>query len=115
MLQPRPLPAAHKPGVADPSYNQLSFLLGANGFGAAIAPGKFLDAARGVDKLLFAGEKGMTSGANADLNIFTRGAGVIHRAACADHICLVVFWMNACFHLLKEARNVSAEGNFCKR
>ncbi len=115
MLQPLPLTAAHKTGVVDPGYNQLSFLLGANGFGAAIAPGKLLDAARGIDKLLFASEKGMTSGANTDLNIFTRGASVIHRAACAHHICLVIFWMNACFHLLKEAPNVSTEGNFCKR
>jgi hypothetical protein len=103
--------------VVDSRYSQaqLSFLLGPNGFSAAIAPGKFLDAARGVDKLLFAGEEGMTSGANADLNALARGAGVIHRAASADHICLVIFWMNACFHLLKEAPNVSTEGNFCKR
>ena len=67
--------AAHKTRVADPGYNELSFLLGASGFSAAIAPGKFLDAARGVDKLLFAGEKGMTSGANADLNVLDAWSG----------------------------------------
>jgi hypothetical protein len=39
---------------------------------------------------------------------------VIHRAACAHHIRLVVFWMNACFHLLKGARNVSAHDSSCK-
>ena len=96
-------------------YNELSFLLGPGSFGAAVTAGKFLDSARGIDKLLFAGEKGMTSGTNADLNIATRGASVIHRAACAHHISLVIFWMNACFHLLNGARNVFATSDFCKR
>jgi hypothetical protein len=27
---------------------------------------------------------------------------VIHRAACANHICLVIFWMDAGFHLERE-------------
>ena len=96
-------------------YNELSFLLGAGSLGAAVTAGKFLDSARGIDKLLFAGEKGMTSGTNADLNIATRGASVIHRAACAHHIRLVIFWMNAFFHLLNGARNVFATFGFCKR
>ena len=80
-------------------YNELGFLSGADSFGAAVTPGKFLDPARGIDELLFAGEKGMTSGTNADLNIATRRAGVIYHAARAYDISLVVFWMNACFHL----------------
>ena len=96
-------------------YNELSFLLGAGSFGAAVTAGKFLDSARGIDKLLFACEKGMTSGTNADLNIATRRASVIHRAACAHHISFVIFWMNACFHLLNGARNVFATSGFCKR
>ena len=96
-------------------YNELSFLPGADSFGAAVTAGKFLDPARGIDELLFAGEKGMTSGTNADLNITTRGASVIHRAACANHISLVIFWMNGCFHLLNGARNVFASFGFCKR
>ena len=104
-----------KAGVSAPATVQLSFLLGASSFGAAVTAGKFLDPARGIDKLLFAGEKGMTSGTNADLNIATRGARVIGRAACAHHISLVVFWMNACFHLLNRARNVFATAGFCKR
>jgi hypothetical protein len=95
--------------------NELSFLLGAGGFHTAVPADKFLDATRGIDKLLLAGEKGMTSGTNADLNIATGGAGVIHRAACAHHISLVIFWMNACFHLLNGARNVFANAGFCKR
>jgi hypothetical protein len=96
-------------------YNELRFLLGAGSFGAAVTAGKFLDPARGIDKLLFAGEKGMTSGTNADLNIATRGASVIHRAACAHHISFVIFWMNACFHLLNGAQNVFVTADFCKR
>jgi hypothetical protein len=96
-------------------YNELSFLLGAGSFRAAVAAGKFLDSARRIDKLLFAGEKGMTSGTNADLNIATRGASVIHRAACAHHISFVIFWMNACFHLLNGAQNVFVTAGFCKR
>ena len=96
-------------------YNELSFLLEAGSFSAAVTARKFLNPARGIDKLLFAGEKGMTSGTNADLNIATCGASVIHRAACAHHISLVIFWMNACFHLLNGARNVFATFGFCKR
>ena len=96
-------------------YNELSFLFGTGSFHAAVSAGKFLDPARGIDKLLFAGEKGMTSGTNADLNIATRGARMIHRAACAHDISLIIFWMNACFHLLNGARNVFATAGFCKR
>ena len=96
-------------------YNELSFLFGAGSFRAAVSAGKFLDPARGIDKLLFAREKRMTSGTNADLNIATRGASVIHRAACAHHIGLVIFWMNACFHLLNGARNVFVNAGFRKR
>jgi len=108
--------SAAKPGAWHKRlYNELSFLLGAGSFRAAVTAGKFLDPARSIDKLLFASEKGMTSGTNADLNIATRGAGVIHRAACAHHISLVIFWMNACFHLLKEALNVFATSGFCKQ
>ena len=96
-------------------YNELSFLLSPRGFGAAIAASEFLDASGGIDELLFAGEKGMTSGTNTDLNIAACGASVIHRPARAHHIGLVIFWMNACFHLPNEARNVSARAAFCKR
>jgi hypothetical protein len=103
--------------VIDSRYNggQLSLLPGTGSFGAAITAGKFLDATRGIDKLLLASKKWMTSGANADLNIAPRGAGVIHRAARANHIGFVIFWMNACFHLLNGAPNLSANVYFCKR
>ena len=110
LCQPRRKPRKHS-GL----YKKLSFLLSASSFGAAVAAGKLLDPARSIDKLLFASEKGMTSGTNADLNIATRGASVIHRAASAHHISFVIFWMNACFHLLNRARNVFATAGFCKR
>ena len=95
--------------------NQLSFLFGASSFGAAVTAGKFLDPARSIDKLLFAGEKGMTSSANTDLNIAARGAGMIHRTACAHHICRVILWMNTGFHLWKGARNLLAQRALRKR
>jgi hypothetical protein len=103
--------------VIDSRYSevQLSFFLSAGSFRAAVTAGELLDPASGIDKFLFAGEKGMTSGTNADLNIATRGAGVIDRAARAHHISLVIFWMNAFFHLLNGARNLFANAGFCKR
>src|SRR5262245_1739277 len=78
---------------------QLSSLLSARGFDAAVATSEFLDAPGGIDELLFASEKRMTSGANTNSNITARGTGVIHRAARTDHIRLVILWMNPCFHL----------------
>jgi hypothetical protein len=92
-------------------YNQLSFFLSPSGFGATVTTGKFFDAPGGVHKLLFAGEKWMTSSTNTDLNIATSGAGVIHRAARANNIGLVIFWMDAGFHLQSGARNVIARSH----
>src|SRR5881275_3234016 len=84
---------------------QLSFFLSSRSFGAAVTSGKFLHPPGGIHKFLFACEKWMTSRTNTDLNIATSGAGVIHRAACAHHIGLVIFWMDAGFHLRNGARN----------
>ena len=92
-------------------YNKLSFFLSSRGFGATVTARKFFNAPGGIHELLFAGEKWMTSGANTDLNIATSGAGVIHRAACANNIGLVIFWMDAGFHLQSEARNVIARNH----
>ena len=89
-------------------YKNLSFLLSPRGFGATVTAGKLFDAPGGINKLLFAGEKWMTSGTNTDLNIATSGAGVIHRAACAHHVGLVIFWMDAGFHVRNGARNLIA-------
>jgi hypothetical protein len=97
------------------SATQLSFLVSSRGFGAAIPAGEFFHASGGIDKLLFAGEKWMASGTNTDLNIATRRAGVIHRAARTDDVGLVILWMNAGFHVRKRGRNVTARMILCKR
>lgn len=94
------------PRQSEVAKAQLSFLFGSRGLGAAVAPGKFLDAASRINEFLFAGEKGMTSCANADLNIAARGAGMIHRTACAYHIGFVILWMNIGLHFWKRARNL---------
>jgi hypothetical protein len=51
---------------------QLRLLGRARGLGAAVTAREFLDAAGGVDKLLFAGEKRMASGTDADFNVTLR-------------------------------------------
>jgi hypothetical protein len=95
-------------GIDDPSYrNQLSGLARAGRFGAAIAPGKFLNSARRIDEFLLAREKRMTSGANADSNIAACRAGVIHRTAGANHVGFVIFRMNVGFHRRKRSANLT--------
>ena len=80
---------------------QLSFFARTRGLGAAVALGEFLNPTSRVDKFLFAGEKRMTSGADTDSNVAPGRAGVIHRTACANHVGLMIFWVNACFHVRK--------------
>ncbi len=92
-------------------YKNLSFLLSPGGFGATVTAGKLFNAPGGIHKLLFACEKWMASGTNTDLNIATRGAGVIDRAACAHHIGFVIFWMDAGFHLRNGVRNLIARSS----
>src|SRR5205807_8643001 len=89
---------------------QLSFFPRPRGLGATVTAGNLLHTPGGINKLLFAGEKRMTSGTNTDLNIATSGAGVIHRAACAHDIGLVIFWMDAGFHVRNGVRNLIARG-----
>ena len=80
---------------------QLTFFARARSFSAAVALGEFFDATGRVHKFLLAGKKRMASGANTDSNVATRRACLIDRAARADDICLVIFWVNACFHRQK--------------
>jgi hypothetical protein len=89
------------------SIAQLSFFAGARGFGAAVATREFLDPTGRIDELLFAREKRMTSGADADFNIMARRAGMINRAARADDVSLMIFRMNACFHVSKMSAKPS--------
>ena len=93
---------------------QLTFFARTHGFGAAVALGEFFNATGGIHEFLFAGEKRMTSGADTDSNITARRACVIDRATRANDICLVIFWMNVCFHLQKGARNLRPQGRFRK-
>jgi hypothetical protein len=104
-------------GINDPGYrNQLSrFFAGARGFGAAITTREFFNASRGIDELLFAREKRMASGADADFNVTPGRAGMINRAAGANDIGLYVFRMNARFHVRKSARNLLGRGSFRKQ
>ena len=89
-------------GVDDPSdRSQLTFFARARSFGAAVALGEFFDATGRVDEFLLTGEKRMTSSANTDSNVTARRARVIDRSARANDICLVIFWVNACFHRQK--------------
>jgi hypothetical protein len=88
--------------------DQLRFLAGASGLGAAVAARKFFDATRGVDELLFAREKRMASGADADFNVTPGGAGMINRAARANDIGLLIFRMNARFHVQERTPNLGA-------
>jgi hypothetical protein len=80
---------------------QLTFFARARSFSAAVALGEFFDTTGRVHKFLLAGKKRMTSGANTDSNVATRRACLIDRAARADDICVVIFWVNACFHRQK--------------
>jgi len=108
-MGPESIQGSVQPGPPAPATAQLSFLFSPRSFGAAVTPGKFLDAPGRIHELLLAGEKGMTSGANTDLNIAARGASMIHRTACAHHIALVILWMNTGFHLLKGPQNLLAQ------
>jgi hypothetical protein len=65
-----------------------------------VFPIKPLDATRGIDQLLFAGEKRVAVRTDFDVNLFfgrTRRPCV---AACANHMTLDIFGMNAFFHFL---------------
>lgn len=90
--------------------SQLSFLGGASRFRASVTAREFFNTPGGIDEFLFASEKRMASGANADFNITTRRARVINRAARADNVGLVILRMNARFHVRNGARNVIAPG-----
>ncbi len=93
----------------------LSFLAGPGSLGAAVAPRELLDPTRRIDEFLFTGEKRVASGADADFNVATCRARVIHGAARAHNIGLKIFGMNARFHLQKGAQNLSGSVRSRKR
>jgi hypothetical protein len=67
-------------------YKNLTFLRGASGLSAAVTAREFFYATSGIDELLFASKKRVASGADADFNVTSSGASVIHRAARAHDI-----------------------------
>ena len=78
-------------------------LWGGRGFGGwflAIALVEAIDASRGIDQLLFAGEERVASRANFDVQVALLGrAGLECFAASAGNSYIDVFWVNSWFHL----------------
>ena len=95
--------------------SQLTFLTRASCLGAAVTLGEFFDATGRIHEFLFAGKKRMTSGADTDSNVAPGRAGVIHRAARANDVGLVIFWMNACFHSSKMSAECNRAGSLRKQ
>jgi hypothetical protein len=89
---------------------QLSFSgsAGAGGLGSTVAAREFLDAAGGVDELLFPGEKRMAGRADADFDVPLGRASVIDSTAGAGDVGLEILWMNVRFHVWKRVANLGA-------
>ena len=81
---------------------------------AAVAARELLDSAGRIDEFLFAGEKRMAGGANADFNITPRRTGVIDGTTRADDVGLVILRMNVRLHVQKRALNLGAIDHFRK-
>ena len=92
-------PCFETPRQSEAATSQLTLFARTGGSGAAVTLGELFNASSRVHELLFAGKKRMTSGADTDSNVTPGRAGMIHRAARANHVGLVVFWVNACFHV----------------
>ena len=79
-------------------------LCGSRGFGGwflAIALVEAIDAPGSIDELLFAGEEGVASRANFDVQVaLLGGAGMERLAASAGNCYIDVFWVNSWFHLV---------------
>ena len=81
----------------------IELLSGSRGFGwfFAIALVEAIDASRGIDQLLFAGEERVASRANFDVQVaLFGGAGLERLAASAGNSYIDVFWVNSWFHLV---------------
>ena len=67
----------------------------------AIALVEAIDASRGINQLLFAGEERVASRANFDVQVALLGrAGLECLAASAGNSYIDVFWVNSWFHLV---------------
>ena len=63
----------------------------ASGLRAAETAGEFLDAARGIDKFLLAGEERMAGGANADLEVAPGGAHMVEAPQAQEMVVSTYF------------------------
>ena len=83
---------------------KLLMLCGGCAFGGwflAIALVEAIDASRGIDQLLFAGEERVASRANFDVQVaLFSGAGLERLAASAGNSYIDVFWVYSWFHLV---------------
>ena len=112
------MPPIHKTKTATPKTfgitvwkaEELGFSshAGASGLRAAVAAREFLHATRGVDELLFAGEKRMACRTDADFNVPLGRACVVDSTARAGDVGLVILRMNVRFHVWKRAANLGA-------
>src|SRR5438309_11314604 len=94
-------------------YIQLS-LARAGGLGATVATREFFHAPGSIDKFLYAGEKRMAGGTDADSNVSFGRASVINRAARANDVGLLIIGMNVRLHIQKRANNLAAGGQIRK-
>ena len=86
----------------------------ASGLGAAVAAREFFYAPGRINKFLFAGEKRMAGGTDADFNVSFGRASVINRAARTNDVGLLIIGMNVRLHIQKRANNLAAEGQIRK-
>jgi len=93
---------------------QLRLFAAARRFCAAVTAREFLDSAGSIDEFLFAGEKRMASGADADFNITPGRTRVIDGTTGADYVGLVILRMNVRLHVQKRAFSLSAIDHFRK-
>lgn len=85
-----------------PSGEKCLKLFAAGGFHAAVAAGKFLHAAGGIDKFLFASEEGVAIGADADFDVLAGRTGMVNGAARASNGGFRVIGMDFRFHFWGE-------------
>lgn len=97
-----------------PATVQLRIFAGARGLGAAVTARKFFYSPGSIDEFLFACEKRMAGGADADFNVWFGRASVINRAARANHIGFLIIGMNVRLHVQKRAENLAVEAQIRK-
>ena len=103
-----------RPESATPATLELRTFAGALRLGAAVTPREFFYAPGGVDEFLFACEKRMASGADADFNVSFGRAGVINRTARANDIGLLIIGMNVRLHVQKRTQKLAVKAQICK-